>query len=477
MDIPSLIIIAYFFLTLLVSFLCRRRNTELQRLLVAPQQLGLVLTVPLIFSGLFGGSTITGTVASAFAGGVSSAWYLLGTAVGCLLFLLLVFRFYRAVAVVKHSGSIPDAFAYRFDERTRVLMVLVIVITNSIALSTIPLSTAAIISKITGLSSDAAGWLCCIVLIVMALLSGLKGVAAMNMIHTFFMFLGLVVMLVPSLRSAGGFARLSAALPESYFSFGSGGFWSVAAVLLGAVLAIMTSPLAFMSVVSSTKPKIAKNALRICAVLILPFAACLVLIGMCCRVIVPEGSANAVLFDVAQSFNPACYVLIGMSVLAATFSTAPASLLSIITTLNNDIYCKLRKNASQREQKIFVNAGVVVWTVIWIMIGKNAASILGQLTGATQIKSVASVILLISLYWKRVDRNSGFYSLLTGSVVAMGWHLAGNPFGIQPLWPSLAISLVLLVILTLLAPAPVSESSQAVDAIFKEYDALPAEKK
>lgn len=222
MDIPSLIIIAYFFLTLLVSFLCRRRNTELQRLLVAPQQLGLVLTVPLIFSGLFGGSTITGTVASAFAGGVSSAWYLLGTAVGCLLFLLLVFRFYRAVAVVKHSGSIPDAFAYRFDERTRVLMVLVIVITNSIALSTIPLSTAAIISKITGLSSDAAGWLCCIVLIVMALLSGLKGVAAMNMIHTFFMFLGLVVMLVPSLRSAGGFAGLSAALPESYFSFGSG---------------------------------------------------------------------------------------------------------------------------------------------------------------------------------------------------------------------------------------------------------------
>ena len=109
-----------------------------------------MLTVPLIFSGLFGGSTITGTVASAFAGGVSSAWYLLGTAVGCLLFLLLVFRFYRAVAVVKHSGSIPDAFAYRFDERTRVLMVLVIVITNSIALSTI-------ISKITGLSSDAAG--------------------------------------------------------------------------------------------------------------------------------------------------------------------------------------------------------------------------------------------------------------------------------------------------------------------------------
>ena len=56
------------------------------------------------------------------------------------------------------------------------------------------------------------------------------------------------------------------------------------------------------------------------------------------------------------------------------------------------------------------------------------------------------------------------------------WENAGHFDGRMQLLGA-AIAAVLLVILTLLAPAPVSESSQAVDAIFKEYDALPAEKK
>ena len=471
MDISSVIILLYFFITMLVSFLCRHRNTELQKILVAPQQLGFFLMVPLIFSGLFGGSTVTGTVSSAFQGGISSAWYLIGTAIGCFVFLAVAFRFYRAMAVVKHSASIPDAFSHRFDKKTGLLMVLVIVITNSIALSTIPLSTATIISKITGMDADATVWICCAVLIVMALLSGLKGVAAMNIIHTFFMFFGLIVVLIPCLKTAGGVAGLRSQLPDSYFSLSVNGIGEISAILLGAVLAIITSPLAYMTVVSSDKPRNAKKALIACAILIIPFTACLVLIGMCCKVIAPELSANAALFEVAQSFSTVCYVFISMSVLAATFSTAPASLLSIITTLNNDVFCLVKKDATEKEQKLFVNIGVIVWTILWIMIGKNAPSILGQLTGATQIKSVASAVLIISLLWKRVDSSSGFYALLVGSVVAMGWHLASNPFGIQPLWPALGISLLLLVILTLRNKAPVSDSYSRYESILQEYEA------
>lgn len=475
MEVSSVIILLYFIITMLVSFLCRHRNTELQKILVAPQQLGIFLMVPLIFSGLFGGSTVTGTVSSAFKGGVSSAWYLIGTAIGCFTFLIFAFRFYRAMAVVKRSASIPDAFSHRFDKKTKLLMVLVIVITNSIALSTIPLSTATIISKITGMDTDATVWICCAVLIVMALLSGLKGVAAMNIIHTFFMFFGLAVMLAPCLKSAGGIAGLRSELPDSYFSITANGIADISAVLLGAILAIITSPLAYMAVVSSNQPRNAKKALIACAFLIIPFALCLVLIGMCCKVIAPELSANAALFEVAQTFSTICYVFISMSVLAATFSTAPASLLSIITTLNNDIFCLIKKDATEKEQKVFVNVGVIVWTILWIMIGKNASSILGQLTGATQIKSVASIILMISLLWKRVDNDSGFYSLLVGSIVAMGWHLASNPFGIQPLWPALGISVLILVILTLRNKAAVSDSYARCRDIMQQYESLPKE--
>ena len=476
MDLSSVIILAYFVITLLVSFFCRQKNTALQKMLAAPQELGVMFMVPLIFSGLFGGSTVTGTISSAFIGGVSSAWYLIGTAIGCVVFLVLVFPFYRAMSVVKNSVSIPDAYYHRFDSRTKTLMVLVIVVTNALALSTIPLSTAGIIANITGLDYEATVWVCCAVLIGMALLSGLKGVAAMNIVHTVIMFLGLIVLLVPCMKETGGVQTLIRELPEDYFDITATGPSSIVAVLLGAILAVITSPLAFMTVVSSDKPRSAKLSMYICAALIIPFAVCLILIGMSCKVIAPNAVSNVVLYDVAKSFSPICYVFISMSVLAATFSTAPASLLSIITTLNNDIYCVVKKDATEKEQKLFVNVGVVVLAVVLMLIGKNAPSILGQLTGATQIKSVASVVLIASLYWKRVDNNGAFYTLLIGSIVAMGWHMAGNPFGIQPLWPALAVSAVVLVAFTLTKKEAVSESFSNYQHIMDEFRALPKER-
>lgn len=471
MPLTTLIILIYFLITLFASFLCRKRNTPLQRVLAAPQELGIVFMIPLIFSGLFGGSTITGTITDSFRSGISSTWYLIGTAIGCFVFLTLVFRFYRAMVVVKHSVSIPDAFGQRFDGRTKILMVLVIVVTNSIALSTIPLSTAGIISSITGLSYDATVWLCCAFLIVMALFSGMKGVAAMNIVHTIMMFLGLIILVVPCLRTVGGIQELTQILPESYFSMAGQDTMSVAAILLGAILAIITSPLAFMTVVSSDKPKSAKRALQICAILIIPFAILLALIGMCCKAIAPDAPVNTVYYDVAKSFSPVCYVFISMSILAATFSTAPASLLSIITTLNNDIFVGLiKKDATEKQQKLFVNLGVVILAVGLMLVGKNASSILGQLTGATQIKSVASLVLVVSLYWKRVDKDSAFITMLISSIVAMGWHLLGNPFGIQPLWPALGCTVVVLLITTLTRKAPVSEDYARYTKILDEYD-------
>ena len=479
MTISTVIIIAYFFLTLLVSFLCRKRETALQKLLVAPQELGIAFMVPLIFSGLFGGSTVTGTISSSFTEGLSASPYLLGTAAGCLVFTVTVSRFYRAMAVIKHSHSIPDAFGQRFDDRTKLLMVLVIVVTNAIALSTIPLSTATIISNITGTDYETTVWICCAMVIVMALASGLKGVAAMNIIHTIVMFLGLIVLLVPCLNEVGGLGTLAEVLPASYFSFGNNGIFDFLAVLLGAIFAIITSPLAFMTVVSSHNARSAKISIPLCALLILPFTACLVLIGLSCKVLAPDHAANAVLYDTALSFGPLCYTFISMSVLASTFSTAPASMLSIITTLNNDIFLRFfKKDATEKQQKLFVNLGVVLLTIALMLIGKNASSILGQLTGATQIKSVASLILLVSLRWKRVDCRSAFYALLSGSILSMGWHILGNPFGIQPFWPAILVtSLALLTATLCFGRSRISDDYAKYDKIMQEYSAMPEPEK
>jgi len=111
-----------------------------------------------------------------------------------------------------------------------------------------------------------------------------------------------------------------------------------------------------------------------------------------------------------------------------------------------------------------------------MLLGKNAPSILGQLTGATQIKSIASILLLISLRWKRVGKNGAFYSLLSGSLTAIIWHIAGNPYGVQPLWPALLLSMAVLLAFTLPAGKACSKEYENYQEIMKTYEALPADR-
>ena len=92
------------------------------------------------------------------------------------------------------------------------------------------------------------------------------------------------------------------------------------------------------------------------------------------------------------------------------------------------------------------------------LLGGNAPSLLGQLTGAAQINSVSGIVMIIGLYWKRVDSNGVFWSMLIGTIVGTIWHSLGNPFGISVLWPAFAGVMLVLVVMTLFNKEPVSES-------------------
>lgn len=118
---------------------------------------------------------------------------------------------------------------------------------------------------------------------------------------------------------------------------------------------------------------------------------------------------------------------------------------------------------------------MILLSVFLTWVGKNASSILGQLTGAAQIKSVAGIILIISLVWPRISKNTAFYTLVLGSAVAVGWHMTGNPFGIQPLWPALAVTFVSLGVMTALTGERVSQDYLRYREIMRQYEELPEE--
>lgn len=100
--------------------------------------------------------------------------------------------------------------------------------------------------------------------------------------------------------------------------------------------------------------------------------------------------------------------------------------------------------------------------------GINARSILNNMLGAFQIRSIVGVVLLVALVWPRVNSRSAFWSMLCGGAVSAFWFFTGSPFGIAPLWPGTFVGIAVLIPLTLMNKEKISEGYQKYLDALKE---------
>jgi SSS family solute:Na+ symporter len=158
----------------------------------------------------------------------------------------------------------------------------------------------------------------------------------------------------------------------------------------------------------------------------------------------------------ANSFGGVYAGLVSKAIIAAIWSTGPALLLIISTTLTRDFYKVFKPDVSDAQQVRFSKIAVVIVAAIFTIFGLNAGSILNQMLGAFQIRSVVGIVLAVALFWPRVTKNAAFWSMLLGGIVAAVWHFSGSPFGVAPLWPAALVCLVILIPMSLASKEKVS---------------------
>ena len=181
------------------------------------------------------------------------------------------------------------------------------------------------------------------------------------------------------------------------------------------------------------------------------------LIGIAGFVTMPGASAEGIIYTMAESIHPAFSGIVSMAVLAAILSTGPGLLLSLSATLTRDFYLLFWPEAGEEKQIWFSKITIVVIAVAFTGFGLTTSSILAQILGAFQIRSVAGVILILALGWKRISNQAAFWSMMIGGIIAGVWHFSGNPLGLQPFWAAVPISVLILVILTMREKEPVSK--------------------
>ncbi|MDR1159758.1 MAG: sodium:solute symporter family protein [Syntrophomonadaceae bacterium] len=461
-----IIVIVYFAITLGIGFYMVKKQSSTAEFFVAKRGLNWYLVIPLLFAELIAGAGTVGNASDAFRYGLSSAWVNWGMCVGVFLVLLFCAKFYRIAGSKFGVMSVPAAYGERFDQKTRIVLMVILVLVYGMLFAMQPAASAAVLTPMLGIDRIVVAWVMAIFFIVLTITGGMKGLAWMNVLHSIVMYVGLGVVCFVCIKAVGGFGNIAAVLHSTdattnFLRVDQPSLNAALASAFGTAVSFFAAATLVSVIFGSINMHHINKGCITAAILVIIFAFFPAFIGITGKVAVMTGllpadtAGGGILYTMANYNGVVFGGLASMGVLAAILSTAPGLLLVVTTMLSRDFFRLIKKEASDKEELNFARICMVVVGILATFLGLKATSILGQMMGAFQVRAIAGFALVLGILWGRVTSAAAFWSMLIGGIIAAVWHFSGGWFGLAPLWPSLLVGMPILIILTLVAKNPI----------------------
>lgn len=157
---------------------------------------------------------------------------------------------------------------------------------------------------------------------------------------------------------------------------------------------------------------------------------------------------------VRDSFPPFFIGFILCAVLAATINAMSSQVLVLSSNLTEDFYKRIfRKDASSAELLLVSRLGVIAVALIAYLIAYGKISSIYSLVlyAWSGLGSSFGPLLLLSLYWKKVNKYGAWSGILSGGIIAGAWPYLNKfiPVTIPSMLPGFLISLLLIILISL----------------------------
>ena len=439
--------VLYIILVVGIGYFTSRKNDSTEKYYAAERSMSWPLIGMMLFAFIFAGPAVTGPISSGYDFGIECMWACMGMAIGCLWFIVGgVSDLYRVSG--RHGAmSVPGVFAYRFDEKTRLMMMVYIAIVFTMFFTGQIAAIGSLFAGLLNVSYMSMAIFITICYVAMAWF-GFEGVAWQNVLHNVMMVLGFLVMLVLCVKAAGGFGNMWTSLPASYWDPWYPNFNISGADLLSSVFQCAVSGTIITCAFVAKDRKQTRLGFTFGLILAAIYSLFGPLIGMAARVFYGEGKEVSTIPSLVTSqFGTVPGVLLTIAILAATASTAPGLLMVVVNALVNDLYPVIKKGVTDK-QKMFLTR-ILLWVVaavaLWMSTG-IASDLLNYLFLAFAINSCAGVVLWLSGFVPKLNSNCAFWGMIVGIVAVFAWQFAGDPNYIAPFWFSMlgvAVTLIL----------------------------------
>ena len=491
-------------------YFAKRSNQSSEDYFLGGRSLGPWVTAMSAEASDMSGWLLMGLPGVAYWCGLSdAAWTSIGLALGTYInWLLVAKRLRRYSAVAGDAITLPDFFSNRFHEKKKVIMTLsalFILIFFTVYASSCFVTCGKLFSTLFGASYQSMMIAGAVFVVIYTFLGGFLAESASDFMQAVVMIFALTVILITGTLDAGGLQAVvdNAKNIPGFFTFfgiaspsvdangiqqvangapvfgeaGSYGFLTIISTLSWG-LGYFGMPQVLLRFMAIRKTDELVRARRIATVWVVISLAAAVLIGLMGRAMFPvhetlntaSGAENVFIVLSRHLLPPLLAGLVMAGILAATISSSDSYLLIAASAVSLNIFKGiLKKDASDKQVMTMSRVILLLIAVVGVVIAMDENSVIFTIVSFAWagFGAVFGPIMLFSLFWKRTTQAGAVAGMVTGGVMVFLWKLAlkplGGVFGIYELFPAFVLSCLVILVVSLLTPAPSAQIQQEFD--------------
>jgi SSS family solute:Na+ symporter len=425
--LDGIILVLYFVLILGIGFYFSRREKTSTDYFLAGRDIGWIAIGASLFATNISSEHFIGLAGTGAASGLAVGnfeW------LACLILLILGWLF---VPFYLKSGvfTMPEFLERRFNKASRRYLTIISIVGYVLTKISVTLYAGSLLLKhVMGVDSMTGAVILVVATGAYTIAGGLTAVIYTELLQTFVLIGGALLLTVVGLHQVGGFAGLHAALPADYFhmfkSWHNADFPWTGIVFGAPILGIWywcTDQYIVQRVLSAKGLDQAKSGTVLAGFLKILPVFILVMPGLVAAALWPNIRGDMAYPNLVTGLLPSGLkgiVIAGL--LAALMSSLAACFNSTSTLITMDLYKPWRKRASERELVLvgrFATAVLVGVGLIWIPFIKYLSSQIYIYLQSVQayISPPIAACFLIGVFWKRANGKGAIAALLTGFVL------------------------------------------------------------
>lgn len=500
-------IIAYMAIMLIIGITFSKKNSSVGDFYLGGRKLGPIVTAMSAEASDMSSWLLMGLPGVAYlTGGAEAGWTAIGLAIGTYLNWLIVAKRLRIYSSSCNAITIPDFFSNRYRDGKKALMGISALI---ILIFFVPY-TASGFSACGKLFSTLFNWdyhaamiVSAVIIIAYTCSGGFLAASFTDLIQSIVMTLALISIVCFGIHTAGGFGEVvdNAKNISGYFSLthihnletGGSDKYSLLTIasLLAWGLGYFGMPhilLRFMAIGDKNKVKTSR---RIASVWVVISMAVAIFIGFIGNKLTQLGKLEAldgnnsetIIIKIAQFMSEKHVVLaiiaglVFAGILACTMSTSDSQLLAASSSMSENILKGVFNiKISEKQSMLAARAVLVVIAALGVVLAWNQDSSVFRIVSFAWAGFGATFgpVVLTALFWKRSNKYGAIAGMIAGAIMVFVWKFGisklGGAFAIYELLPAFVFALAVIVIVSLLTPAPEKE-------IVQEFENVQAEMK